>query len=68
VTPVPEPSGRTNRLASLFVDVTGQSSITERQRVDVAVRVDERDDDARYLADATGTDGLEDAIGDPETA
>jgi hypothetical protein len=65
---VSEHSGRTDRLASLFVDVTGQSSITERQRVDVAVRVDESDDDARSLAAATGIDGLEDAIGDPETA
>jgi hypothetical protein len=66
---MPESSDRATRLASLFVDVTGQSSVTERQRDDVAVRVDERPPDvARYVADSAGADGLQDAIGDPETA
>jgi len=64
---VSESADCATRLASLFVDVTGQSWVTERQRDDVPVRVDERGDDA-YVADSAGADGLEDAIGDPETA
>lgn len=65
-----EPADRTTRLASLFVDGTGQSSVAERQRDEVPIRVDERaaPDVARYVADSAGADGLADAIGDPETA
>lgn len=53
----------------LFVAITGESTITEPQRVDVPVRLDERPRDeavSRYVDAAVRADGLEDALSDPD--
>lgn len=58
-----------DRFASLFVDLTGRHTVTERQRADDARRVqgDADRDVAEYVADAARQHGLDDAIEPPET-
>jgi len=56
---------RADRFAALFEAVTGRSTVTERQRTDVAVRCDERGtetDVATYLDTVATTRGFEDVV------
>lgn len=54
-------------LGSLFVAVTGRSTVVERQRPDANRRVDDGEESplAAYLDATARADGLEDAIDDP---
>lgn len=56
---------RADRFAALFEAVTGRSTVTERQRTDVAVRCDERGtetDVAAYLDTVATARGFDDVI------
>jgi hypothetical protein len=59
-----------SQLASLFEKVTGETSVTERQEIEVPVRYEERAE-RRDLAEATETavtaHGFEDVIDQPQT-
>lgn len=61
---------RSNRLGALFVEVTGRSTVTERQLRDPGARVDEGEAApvAAYVRAAARADGLDDAIDDPGPA
>ena len=62
---VAEPAGE--KLGSLFVQVTGQASVTERQRLNNPVRRSEDDADiSTYIDSITKATGLDDVISDPE--
>lgn len=65
-----ERSNRATHFATLFESITGQTTITERQRSDILVRLDENGAEstvADYIDTAATADGLEDAIDEPET-
>lgn len=71
VSSVTEPSIRTGELGSLFVRVTGQSTVTDRQRDDYPIRFTEHEegrDITAYLYGMTVADGLDEAIPEPETS
>lgn len=56
---------RADRFAALFEAITGRSTVTERQRIDVAVRCDERGtetDVAAYLDTVATARGFDDVI------
>jgi hypothetical protein len=67
---MPDNPDRTTHFATLFETITGQSTVTERQQIDIAVRYDEHGaetDIVDYL-DTTATEqGFDDVIEDPET-
>jgi hypothetical protein len=58
-----------DRFASLFVDITGRDTITERQADDADRRIQNDDDRdvATYVADTAREHGLDDAIEEPDT-
>ena len=62
-------SDRTTDFAVLFETITGQSTITEHQRTEIPVRLDDQNEEsaiAEYV-DATATaPGFDDVIDDPE--
>jgi len=57
-------------LGARFVPVTGRSTVTDRQAVDVAPRLDDGTERtlAAYLDGAVGDDGPGDAVDDPVPA
>jgi hypothetical protein len=60
---------RSTHFATLFETITGQSTVTEQQQIEIPVRYDEHSEEtdiADYL-DTTATDqGLDDVIEEPE--
>ena len=64
-----EPSDGVGYFGSLFVEITGRSSLTERQRVAPPVDGDGSDDAlpiTEYVASVATANGLDDAIEEPE--
>lgn len=59
------PSNHTRRLTSLFETITGQSTVTEKQRIDPPGRFAERPK-ANYIDTGVRDDGLDDAVPEPE--
>lgn len=58
-----------DELAALFVSVTGEETLTERQHCEYPVRVATRDGDgdvSGYVSAAMRADGLDDAIAPPD--
>lgn len=56
--------------ASLFEDITGQSTLTEHQQTDITVRIADgrtEGDIEQYVDSAATADGFDDVIDDPET-
>lgn len=63
-------SDRSTRYATLFETLTGQSTLTERQQIDIPVRYDgqgEGTDIADYLETTATEQGLDDVIEESET-
>jgi hypothetical protein len=57
-----------NALGALFVAVTGETTLTEHQHIDVPERVVEyRDGESHYLPESVSEDGLDDAIESPSS-
>ena len=61
------PSSATG-VETLFEQITGQSTLTERQNEGAPVRFPDRDDPdvSAYVAASIRADGLDDAIADPD--
>lgn len=62
---MPDRPDRIADFAALFETLTGQSTLTERQRIDVAVRCDERGEETKiadYLHMDATAQGFEDVI------
>lgn len=60
----------TTQFATLFETITGQSTITEQQQIEVTVRYDERSDEtaiSEYLDTRATAQGFEDVIEESET-
>jgi hypothetical protein len=67
---MPDPPDRSTHFATLFETITGQSTVTERQQIEIAVRYDEHRDETDIVdyLDTTATEqGFDDVIEDPET-
>lgn len=67
---VTDRSERARHFATLFETITGQSTLTERQRNDVPVRYDEREEATQvseYVGSAVAAQGFDDVIEDPES-
>jgi hypothetical protein len=64
-------SDRTAHFATLFESITGQTTITEHQRSDIQVRIDDTRSErsiAEYIETAATADGFDDVIDEPETS
>lgn len=64
-----ESSAGSDQLGALFVRVTGQSTVTERQSVEVPVRfidTSKGTDLSKYVGSQASAPGLDDAIDVPE--
>jgi hypothetical protein len=64
-----EHPGRSTHFATLFETITGQSTVTEQQQVEIPVRYDEHGEEidvADYLDTAATDQGLDDVIEEPE--
>jgi hypothetical protein len=64
-----EHPGRSTHFATLFETITGQSTVTEQQQVEIPVRYDEHREEidvTDYLDTAATDQGLDDVIEEPE--
>lgn len=64
-----EHPGRSTHFATLFETITGQSTVTEQQQVEIPVRYDEHGEEidvTDYLDTAATDQGLDDVIEEPE--
>jgi|GEM_PF-1405382 len=59
---------RTSDLASLFVAITGRSTVTERQQFTTSSRLDDvaASELRAYVGETTRANGLDDAIAEPD--
>lgn len=61
---------RSTHFATLFETITGQSTLTEQQQIEVTVRYDEhreKIDISDYLDTTATAQGFDDVIDEPET-
>jgi hypothetical protein len=67
---MPNRSGGTADFATLFETITGRSTLTDEQRIEVPVRYDEHGEEvdvSDYLDTTATAQGFEDVIDGPET-
>jgi hypothetical protein len=60
---------RSTDFATLFETITGQSTVTERQQIEIPVRCDEHGEEAAtvdYLETTATAQGFDDVIEEPE--